>query len=75
LDQNGKNLALAGMLSGRFAASIEFPNRHHEEKATSQVESLPYIAVQIAGPLIAQEDFFIWPSTVDSFCKAAPSPQ
>jgi hypothetical protein len=40
--------SLAGLLSGRFAASPWFPSAYHEEKATSPVESLPYIAPQIA---------------------------
>jgi hypothetical protein len=41
-------LSLAGLLSGRFAASPWFPGWYHEEKATLPVESLPYIALQIA---------------------------
>jgi hypothetical protein len=38
---------LAALLSGLFAASLWFPDGYHEEKATSPVESLPYIAAQV----------------------------
>jgi hypothetical protein len=35
-------------LSGRFAAPGSFAGWYHEEKATSSVETLPYIASLVA---------------------------
>jgi microcin C transport system substrate-binding protein len=42
-----------------LAASPRFPGGHHEKKATSPVESLPYIAPQIPPPGGLEEDLFI----------------